>query len=76
MLSPSTEERDCAQKMPIYAGEGVRHAWLIDPIASVLELYVLRADERWDEPTIYRDAELVRAPPFDAIELDLSALWA
>ncbi|MEP7122127.1 MAG: Uma2 family endonuclease [Byssovorax sp.] len=75
VLSPSTEEHDREVKMPVYAREGVRHAWLIDPLARLLEVYTLDAQKRWSEPTIHRDVEVVRAPPFDAIELDLSALW-
>jgi len=76
VLSPSTEDVDRDEKMPIYAREGVRHAWLIDPIAQVLEVYTLGADGRWNEATIYRGAEVVRAVPFDAVDLDLTALWA
>ncbi len=73
--SPSTDDYDREEKMPVYAREGVRHAWLIEPIAKTLEVYTLDARGRWSEPTIHHDVELVRAPPFDAIELDLSALW-
>ena len=40
VLSPSTEGVDRDDKMPIYAREGVRHAWLVDPIARTLEVYV------------------------------------
>ncbi len=35
----------------------------------------LVAGGRWSEPTIYGDVEVVRAVPFDAIELELSVLW-
>src|SRR5829696_4191700 len=33
VLSPSTEKADRHEKMPLYAREGVRWAWLVDPIA-------------------------------------------
>jgi Uma2 family endonuclease len=75
VLSKSTETYDREEKMPIYAREGVRHAWLVDPIAKTLEVYTLDAGGRWGEPVISRGAEVVRAVPFDAIGLDLSALW-
>ena len=75
VLSPSTEEHDREVKMPVYARERVRHAWLLDPIARVLEVYTLDPQGRWSEPVIHRDVEVVRAAPFEAIELDLSALW-
>ncbi|WP_438001898.1 Uma2 family endonuclease [Sorangium sp. So ce185] len=76
VLSPSTEGVDRDEKMPIYAREGVRHAWLIDPIARTLEVYVLGEDRRWGPAMVHRDAARVRVEPFDAIELDLSVLWA
>jgi Uma2 family endonuclease len=76
VLSKSTEELDRGEKMPIYAREGVAHAWLVDPIARTLEAYVLRPDRRWSDPQIHKGAARVWVPPFEAVELDLSALWA
>ncbi|WP_437482233.1 Uma2 family endonuclease [Sorangium sp. So ce1014] len=76
VLSASTEGVDRDEKMPVYAREGVRHAWLVDPIARTLEVYVLGQDRRWGPAVVHRDAARVRAEPFDAIELDLSVLWA
>jgi len=75
VLSKSTEELDREEKMPVYAREGVRHAWLIHPIARTLEVFTLGADGQWSDPVLHRGAEVVRAPPFEAFELDLAALW-
>jgi Uma2 family endonuclease len=76
VLSPSTEAYDRGTKMPIYADHEVRWAWLLDPIERRLEIFTLAERGRWGKPTIYQDAAQVRAVPFDAIELDLSVLWA
>ena len=62
-------------KMPVHAREGVHHAWLIDPVKRTLEVYTLGAGGTWGGPVISRDVDVVRAPPFDAVGLDLSALW-
>jgi Uma2 family endonuclease len=70
------EELDRGEEMPVYAREGVRHAWLVDPIARRLEVFTLGAEGKWGEPVIHHDMEVVRVVPFEAIELDLSALWA
>ena len=75
VLSKSTEDVDRDEKMPIYAREGVRHAWLVDPIARTLEAFVLDG-RRWVVSGTWRDSDRVRIPPFEAIELDLSVLWA
>ena len=76
VLSPSTAAFDRDEKMPLYAREGVRHAWLVDPIARTLEVFALGAEGRWVLAGVHRDAARVRVEPFDAIALDLSVLWA
>ena len=56
-----TVKEDRNEKMPLYAREGVRWAWLIDPIARTLEVYVLGEGRRWKEPSIHRGDARVRA---------------
>jgi len=74
ILSPSTSQLDRAQKLAIYAREGVGHAWLIDPDARTLE--VLRLENgRWSILATHAGSEVVRAEPFAEIEIELQALW-
>jgi len=75
VLSPSTAALDRVEKLPIYARHQVAHAWLVDPRAQTLEVFKLTAAQ-WLLLGTYRDQVKVRAEPFDAIELDLSVLWA
>ncbi len=75
VLSPSTGRFDRAEKLPLYAAENVRYAWLIEPLQHTLE--VLRNESgRWLLLATHAGDAKVRAEPFDAIELELSALWA
>jgi len=77
VLSRSTERLDREEKLPYYAEHGVRHAWLLDPIDQRLEVYALDAKtRRWREVRIHQGHTTVRAEPFEAIELDLGALWS
>ena len=75
VLSRSTESIDRHKKLPLYARHGVRHVWLVDPVAKMLEVHTLDDDHRWRDVRIYEGDVRVRAEPFAAIELDLSALW-
>jgi Uma2 family endonuclease len=74
VLSPSTVALDRAVKLPVYAREGVRHVWLIDPEARTLEVFRL-------DGTGYRllvthsGPAHVRAEPLEALELELAFLW-
>jgi Uma2 family endonuclease len=74
VLSPSTEAKDRARKLPIYAREGVQFVWLIDPALRTLEVLKLESG-KWVLLGAYLGDEKVRAAPFDAIELELPALW-
>jgi Uma2 family endonuclease len=77
VLSRSTERLDREEKLPYYAVHGVRHVWLLDPIDKRLEVYALDTEsKRWREVRIHQGDRTVRAEPFDAIELDLGALWS
>ena len=75
VLSPSTETIDRGRKLAIYAREGVPHVWLVDPLRQSLE--VLALDAGSFEPIAQHQGHAsIRACPFDAIELELRALWS
>ncbi|MGK5084490.1 Uma2 family endonuclease [Bdellovibrionota bacterium FG-1] len=74
VLSESTARLDRVKKLPIYAREKVHFVWLIDPKAKTLEIYQ-QENSRWILLNTFAGDERVRAAPFDAIEIDLGALW-
>ena len=74
VLSPSTEPLDRGAKLRIYARESVSYAWLVDPLRQSLEVLSLDSG-RWKRLASHEGVARVRVPPFDAIELDLGALW-
>ena len=75
ILSPSTAAVDRADKLPIYAREHVGHVWLLDPRLQTLEALALDSSAYRLLGTWRGDAR-AHIPPFDALELELSALWA
>ena len=74
VVSPSTGRLDRTAKLPVYAREGVACAWLIDPLQRTLEVFSLR-DGRWVLAATHAGDEHIRAVPFEAVELELGALW-
>ena len=74
VLSPSTERLDRARKLGVYARERVGFVWLINPRPRTLEVLRL-AGAGWALVATYADADVVRAPPFEAIALELASLW-
>jgi Uma2 family endonuclease len=75
VLSPSTEYIDRSKKLRIYAREGIRHAWLVDPLRQTLEVLALEL-KRLEPIEEHHGDSRVRARPFDAVELELRVLWS
>ncbi len=74
VISPSTQRHDRVRKLPFYARAGVGHAWLVDPVAQMLEVFELDG-AGWRLAGSHGGSDTVRAAPFGAIDLDLSRLW-
>ncbi len=74
ILSPSTADRDLGHKMRAYHRAHVDHYWIVEPAAQTLTVY------RWKEADYTkaltaRAGVLVRAEPFDALELALASIF-
>jgi Uma2 family endonuclease len=74
ILSPSTTARDHVYKRRLYASRGVKHDWLVDPEARVLEASELR-DGLWLEVGSYDEESIARIPPFEAVEIPIGKLF-
>jgi Uma2 family endonuclease len=74
VLSRSTEKRDRTAKSDIYADAGVPHYWLIDPRRQTFEAFELGTG-RWQPTGNWRADDVVRARPFEEIEISLASLW-
>lgn len=75
VLSPATAKLDRTDKLAIYARESVGHVWLLDPISRTLEVLRLEG-ARFSLLGAHKDDDVVRAEPFEALDLELAALWA
>jgi Uma2 family endonuclease len=76
VMSPATAKFDRTDKLPVYARERVPWVWLVDPLQRTLEVFQLSGDGAYVLRGVHRDEARGRFAPFDAIEFDLSVLWA
>jgi Uma2 family endonuclease len=74
IASPSTQRLDRGVKMDIYLREGVGHLWLLDPIERFVEVF-RRQDNAWVRAGSWTGDTPARIEPFDAVEIDLTAIW-
>ena len=75
VLSPATALFDRVKKLAVYAREPVAHVWFVDPALRTLEVLKLEGT-RWVLAGSYAGNEVVRAEPFDEIDLELRLLWS
>ena len=74
VLSKKTATMDRVKKLPVYAKSKVDHVWLVNPDQKTLEVYI-RKEDKWGEVLNFGGEGLIRAEPFDAIEINLGDLW-
>lgn len=75
VVSPRTGRIDRSRKMAIYARAGVGNLWLVDPLTRTLEVYRLEQGGRWFVAGVHADQDVVRAEPFDTIDLAIARWW-
>lgn len=74
ILSPRTAGIDLKHKLPIYARERVEYAWILNPPDKTLQV-MKREGAQWLLLATFSGDDKARAEPFDAVELELGALW-
>lgn len=74
VISPSTGRLDRLRKLPAYARHRIPYAWIVDPILRTLEVFRLEG-AGWTLSSTHGLDEVVRAEPFEAIEIPLASLW-
>jgi Uma2 family endonuclease len=74
VLSPSTAVLDRTRKQDIYREHGVPWLWFVDPSARTVEVLKL-SGEGWLVAGTYGGDGEKKIPPFDAVAIDIGALW-
>jgi Uma2 family endonuclease len=74
VLSPGTARIDRKKKMPLYAQFGLPYLWIADPLEKTLEIFRLDSGF-WIVVSVYSEDDIVRAEPFQEIEINLNTLW-
>src|SRR5262249_24516756 len=74
VLSASTARYDQGAKRDAYFQAGVAHDWLVDPIYKTLTV-LERADRRDVTVLVAGPGDVVRAAPFDGVEIRVAELF-
>ena len=74
VLSPSTAIVDRTRKQDISREQGIRWLWFVDPAGRTIEV-LSRAEQHWILTGSFGGGGEMRIPPFDAVPIDVGALW-
>ncbi len=74
VVSPNNATNDTVKKLRLYARAGITHYWLVDPRDSTLTVMRWSIDGYITRLRAER-GEIVRAEPFDAIEIAVGRLF-
>ena len=74
LLSPGHEARDRVDKFRVLEQSGVPHYWMVDPDRRKLFIYQLGA-AGYELHRTATSGEVLRAPPFEAVELRVDVLF-
>jgi Uma2 family endonuclease len=74
VLSPSTAILDRTRKQDIYREQGVSWLWFVDPATRTVEV-LNRTEHGWMVAGTFGGQGEARVPPFDAVTIDIGALW-
>jgi Uma2 family endonuclease len=74
ITSPSNAHVDRVEKFELYQTKGVRFYWIVDPEERTIESYALEGG-RYVSAGRGAGDQIVRLPPFPALEIPLAVLW-
>ena len=75
ILSPSTLKYDWNYKFNLYEAAGVREYWIVDPIAKIVNAFLLQSDGKYDLGTIYDCNQKAPVHILKGLEIDVNELF-
>lgn len=75
VLSSSTASNDFIKKMGLYMKVGVMEYWIISPKNSTVEVFLLKENGTYSEPTIYSKDDTVKSNVFEDLEIKLNDIF-
>jgi Uma2 family endonuclease len=75
ILSESTRAKDLGPKRDLYARHGVKHLWIVEPDARLLEAFALGPSGRWELLGTWTENAIANVAPFDDCALAPERWW-
>ncbi len=75
ILSPSTSRRDQSVKFDLYAANGVKEYWIVDPAGQWVNQYLLTKKGNFDNGNLFVNTGLVKSSTLKGFELEIEMIF-
>ena len=75
ILSPSTERYDRGYKRTMYARNGVREYWLVDPVTETVEM-LTEAEDGFVTDSVYHRNQTLVSPLLPELSIELNRVFS
>ncbi|NYB75109.1 Uma2 family endonuclease [Sedimentibacter hydroxybenzoicus DSM 7310] len=75
VLSPATASVDFIKKMGIYMNAGIKEYWIVSPQNSTVQIFILKENGIYSEPTMYSKNDIVKSETFEELKIKLSEIF-
>ncbi len=75
ILSPKTAKNDIKDKFQLYEENGVREYWIVSPENKVVDVFLLKVDQKYHLIGKFADDDTVKVNIFNGFEINLSEIF-
>ena len=75
ILSPSTAQRDLADKLYLYERAGVKEYVIVDPYNMIVTVYRRGEDDSFSQRAIYGTSDVLVFRTFPELKIPLNPVW-
>lgn len=75
IISHSTAKKDMQEKFLLYERSGVKEYWLVFPLDSVIDVYALNEDNKYERSGLYQYPDKIKVGILADLEIDLSLIF-
>jgi Uma2 family endonuclease len=75
ILSPKTAKNDIKDKFQLYEENGVSEYWIVSPENRVVDVFILKEDQKYHLIGKFADDDKVKVNIFDGLEINLTEIF-
>lgn len=75
IISPATAKKDMQEKFFLYERSGVKEYWLVFPLDSVIDVYALNEDNKYERTELYQYPDKIKVGILADLDIDLGLVF-